>query len=328
MGSRAITLLIAATVGAAVSSGCNAGAAEARDLDAACAGGDATACDELGVRFREGRFVLADWRRASDLFQRACEGGEGQGCVRLARLHVHRAAERRGVSLDSAAAATLLEQGCDAGAMIGCTDLADLVLATDSMAVADSTAAGNEVEGVLDSPAARRAAALYRRACQGGEMTGCTRLGVLYEEGRGVEGDPVRAAELHRRSCDGGSSLGCTHLGGSYEAGRGVERDVGRAARLYEEACETEMAGCFQLAELYLRGAGVPLDHERAVELFDDACYGAVRDDERRAPVAESCVRVGDLFANGTGVERDLYRAARYFRRACNLGVEEACRRS
>lgn len=338
MVSRSIAFLCGAVMVAAASYGCNAGAAEARDLDAACAGGDAAACNELGVRFRDGRYVLADWRRASGLFREACEGAEGEGCVRLARLHVHPRAQGRGVANDSAAAAGLFERGCDAGAMTGCTDLGDLILAVDSALAVDSTAVPDsafaatlELAGASHAPggdAQARAAGLYGRACEADEMPACTRLGVLYGEGRGVEPDPTRAAELHRRACDGGSQLGCTHLGLAYEAGEGIEPDPGRAASLYETACETEMVACHHLADLHTRGVGVEQDRERAVELFDDACYGVLRDDERLPPFAASCFRLGDMLANGIGVERDLYDAARYFRRACALGIDEACRRS
>lgn len=353
IGPLRTAAMACALVAAAATTGCYERAAEARDLDAACSGGDATACNELGERMRAGSGVLADWRRASDLFGQACEGGEGEGCVRLARLHVHSRGERRGVPADSALATTLFERGCDAGAMVGCTDLADMILATDSLAAAeaadeatsdldrgtvtaadtasalDSTTAGasGETPGAR-SPVATRAATLYRRACDGEEMTACTRLGLLYGRGRGVERDPTLAAELHDRACEGGSQLGCTHLGLAYAEGVGVEANPERAASLFETACETEMAGCHHLADLYTRGVGVAQDWERAEELFDDACYGVIRDDERLPPFAASCFRLGDMAANGTGVERDLYDAARYFRRACNLGIDEACRRS
>ena len=309
------TLLLAALAAAAASFACNPGAGEARELDAACAEGDAAACNQLGYRVRQGQYVLADWRRAADLFRQACDGGEPEGCVRLARMHVHRAAQRRGVALDSAVAETLFQQGCDGEALVGCTDLAGLYV---GRTVADTTGA-TDLYG--------RAAGLYERACEGGEMTGCTRLGALYGEGRGVAGDPDRAADLHRRACDGGTQLGCAHLGQSYESGQGVERDAVRAAALYEQACETEMTGCFRLAGLYTRGVGVAQDYERAAELFDDACDGTMRRDVGSPPVAESCFRLADMIVNGT-VDRPLWRASRYFRSACSLGHDEACGRS
>jgi hypothetical protein len=109
-------LIVAATV---LVSACNPGAREARELAASCSGGDAAACNELGQRVSQGQYVLRDWRRTAELFQDACDGGESEGCVRLARMHVHSEARSRGVALDSALAATLLLLGCDGGAMVG-----------------------------------------------------------------------------------------------------------------------------------------------------------------------------------------------------------------
>lgn len=298
----------AAILAGAASFGCSPGAGEARDLDASCQEGDAAACNELGYRVQQGQYVLADWRRASDLFTQACDEGEAEGCVRLARLHLHARAQSRGVSHDSMIAETLLEQGCDGGELSGCTDLAELYL--EGRGSGDTGAAG-----------------LYLRACDGGEMLGCTRLGLLHEEGRGVESDPVRATDLHDRACNGGSPLGCTHLGQSYETGLGVDLDAPRAAGLYEGACEDEMLGCFRLAALYVDGNGVSQDPEQAIELFIKACYGTLRQDEGSPGIGESCFRAGDMIVNGV-VDRPLWRASGYFRSACSRGYEDACGRS
>jgi TPR repeat protein len=124
--SRTAGILFAAA--AAVTLGCNSGAGEARELDAACANGDAAACNRLGYKLREGEHVLADWRRAADLFGQACDGGEGEGCVRLARMQLDERGEDRGVTGDSRTATTLLEQACEGGALIGCIELADMYL--------------------------------------------------------------------------------------------------------------------------------------------------------------------------------------------------------
>ncbi len=296
---------------------CDPRAREARELRASCSAGDAAACDRLGYQNFRGDHVLRDWRRAADLFQAACDGGEGEGCVRLARLHVDASAERRGVAFDSTVAARLLEQGCDRGMLVGCTELGDMYAETDSV-VPDVQA-----KGVLQDFS--RAASLYGRACDGGELPGCARLGVLYRDGTGVERDAARAVALYTRACDGGAPLGCARLGEAYAAGTGVDADPGRAADLFEKACASEMIGCFRLAELLVRDGG---SADRAVELFDKACDGTLAHGDGSPPVSESCFRLGEMYANGSGVDRDVYRAGSYFRRACRLGYQEACRRS
>ena len=298
-----------------LTTGCNPGAAEARELDVACSDGDATACNRLGWRVRQGEQVLADWRRAAALFERACDGGEAEGCVRLARLRLHRSAEGRGITPDTASAVDLFQRGCAAGAAVGCTDLATLHI---DRTEADTTGT-TDLYGL--------AAPLYERACDEGDLKGCTLLGTLHDAGHGVETDVVRAAALHRRACDGGSLLGCAHFGRSLELGSGVEADIARAAGLYERACEEEMTGCFRLAGLHWRGAGVEQDIERAAELFDQACDGTVRRDEGSPPVAESCFRIAEMIVDGE-IDRPLWRASSYFRAACRLGYDDACGRS
>src|SRR5438094_5062081 len=59
---------------------------------------------------------------------------------------------------------------------------------------------------------AARAAALYRKACDGGDARGCTNLGVMYANGDGVAKDAAQAVALNRKACDGGDAGGCTNL--------------------------------------------------------------------------------------------------------------------
>jgi len=96
-----------------------------------------------------------------------------------------------------------------------------------------------------------RAAVLYTKACDGGEVHGCYNLGVDLAEGVGVARDAVRAAALYTRACDGGEPLGCYNLGVSFAAGAGVPRDEARAAAFYTKACAAGVAtGCSLLNDL------------------------------------------------------------------------------
>ena len=49
-----------------------------------------------------------------------------------------------------------------------------------------------------------KAAAFYKKACDGGHMDGCVQLGLLYAEGDGVVKDPAKAKALFEKACDGG----------------------------------------------------------------------------------------------------------------------------
>ena len=62
----------------------------------------------------------------------------------------------------------------------------------------------------------------FKKACDGGNMRGCRSLGVMYDNGIGVEKDFSKAAELFKKACNGGEMLGCRNLGIMYDNGNGV----------------------------------------------------------------------------------------------------------
>ncbi|WP_407932153.1 tetratricopeptide repeat protein [Campylobacter sp.] len=64
---------------------------------------------------------------------------------------------------------------------------------------------GDRVEKDLD-----KAAQLLKKACDGGERSGCGGLGVMYEQGYGVRQDKRLAKEYFSKACDlGEQKLGC-----------------------------------------------------------------------------------------------------------------------
>jgi|KBSMisStaDraftv2_1062788.scaffolds.fasta_scaffold1191868_2 hypothetical protein len=54
-----------------------------------------------------------------------------------------------------------------------------------------------------------KAMALYKKACIGGEMTGCYDLGVCDQVGCGVARDEAKAAALFQQACSGGVKGAC-----------------------------------------------------------------------------------------------------------------------
>jgi len=54
-------------------------------------------------------------------------------------------------------------------------------------------------------------AALYQKACDGGEMGSCINLGFCYEQGTGVGKDAAKAAALYQKACDDGDLRGQLH---------------------------------------------------------------------------------------------------------------------
>jgi len=60
--------------------------------------------------------------------------------------------------------------------------------------------------------------------CDTGDGEACSNLGTMYRlGGRGVARDEARAVELYRKACNLGSTTGCTRLREMYSEGRGVK---------------------------------------------------------------------------------------------------------
>ena len=93
-----------------------------------------------------------------------------------------------------------------------------------------------------------KAAELFKKACDDGNICGCNNLGAMYEKGFGVEKNEQKAVELFKKACDGGEMRGCFNLGIMYEKGNGVEKNFSKAAELYKKACDGgHMRGCYNL---------------------------------------------------------------------------------
>ncbi len=79
-------------------------------------------------------------------------------------------------------------------------------------------------------------------------VVGVVFLGVLYENGEGVEKNLIKAAQFYSKACDLNNGRGCNNLGVLYEYGQGVEKDLTKAAYFYSKACKLgEQLACESL---------------------------------------------------------------------------------
>ncbi|XYI03782.1 tetratricopeptide repeat protein [Sorangium sp. So ce1128] len=124
------------------------------------------------------------------------------------------------------------------------------------------------------------AVARFTSACDRGLAEGCYNLGLMVDEGVGVNKDTRRAATLYRKAhdlfsaaCDGGDTTSCHRVGmvyaGDRSAFRGDERDAGS----YRASCDKgSTEDCYHLGLLFEGGIGVARDDRRAAALFAKAC--------------------------------------------------------
>ncbi|GAA8729800.1 hypothetical protein HpBT353_01170 [Helicobacter pylori] len=85
--------------------------------------------------------------------------------------------------------------------------------------------------------------------------------------------DFSKARKYFEKACDLNNGGGCSNLGVLYQNGQGVEKNLTKAAQFYSKACELkEGDGCGALGALYYNGDGVKQDFKKAVALFEKAC--------------------------------------------------------
>ena len=152
---------------------------------------------QLAAYYENGLAGLpASERIARDFYARACEGWPAPnarpGCAGLARMMI----EGRGGPADESGGFEMLQSLCSEGWAMACTDLAQQ----------------QELRGEASDS---QVTALLARACDGGDLFGCSVLGFRYETETGAPYDIARARALYERACDGGEMLGCglRHVG-------------------------------------------------------------------------------------------------------------------
>ena len=167
--------------------------------------------------------------QASPLLQKACDGGEMEGCAILGALYY----SGNGVAQDYAEAKSLYQKGCNGGVMEGCSGLGVLY---------------DHGQGVTEDNALSRS--FFQKACNGGDMSSCRIVGYFYYIGHGVIQDYDQARSLYRKACDGGEMEACDALGVLYQDGHGVARDRALARLFYKKACEGgDERGCTHLGK-------------------------------------------------------------------------------
>ncbi|GAA8359848.1 hypothetical protein HpBT206_05260 [Helicobacter pylori] len=76
-----------------------------------------------------------------------------------------------------------------------------------------------------------KAKGYFEKACGLNNGDGCNGLGVLYEDGQGVEKNLTKAAYFYSKACELKEGDGCGALGGLYYNGDGVKQDSKKSCR-------------------------------------------------------------------------------------------------
>lgn len=152
----------------------------------------------------------------------------------------------------------------------------------------------------------------FLEAAEIGSVDAQWNLGLLYNEGIGVELNPEEARYWFEKAAKAGHSRAQFNLSLMYMTGRGVEKDFTKASELLQLSAENGyIDAAFGLAELYTVGQGVPQDYSKAVEWFEKAA-------EAGHPRAQS--NLGTFYVEGQGVEKNEMEAFKWFKKAADIG--------
>lgn len=172
---------------------------------------------------------------------------------------------------------------------------------------------------------ARCASKSKTAGCDATAATDCKALARRHTLGRGLPFDMRKAANLFGRACEHGDLEACAALGLQVQDGLGIAADLRAAMALYQRACRGGRGvGCFNLALIYRSGnAGVAVDEAKAEQLFRQAVQHYQASCEKGE--LAWCMNLGVMYEDGWGVNKDLAKAARIWRAACMGGNGDAC---
>lgn len=157
-----------------------------------------------------------------------------------------------------------------------------------------------------------KARTYYEQAAELGNMYALFNLAWMYENGQGVAVDMTKAVDYYEQAGELGNTDALFNLGWMYENGQGVPQDMSMALAWYEMAAKRgNAAAAYQAAEICRFGDGVEIDTAKAVgflELAADLDH------------SDALFALGYLYAYGEGVEQDYAKAKEYYERAAALG--------
>lgn len=143
---------------------------------------------------------------------------------------------------------------------------------------------------------------IWEKMAGDGDGQAMNNLGVIYDQGQGVEPDAGRAAHWFAQAANAGNPSGMSNYGRMLEQGRGVPANPAEAARWFDLAARKGQAEAqYNLGLLYENGRGVARDETAAAAWYSRAASQNQKD---------ALARLGHFYRIGRGVEKNRERAA------------------
>lgn len=172
-------------------------------------------------------------------------------------------------------------------------------------------------------------------AAESGDAAAQYRLGLMYEEGKGVRQDDASALRWYRKSAVQGNPDAQYRLGRIYEEGKGISQDNSFALRWYRKSAGQGNSDAeYSLGMMYEKGQGVGQDNEQAARWYSvSADHGNPDAKERlkerkwdllvRASLkndSDAQYELGRMCLDSSGAEHYEEDAAKWFLKAAEHG--------
>ena len=159
-------------------------------------------------------------------------------------------------------------------------------------------------------------AQLWKDAAAQGHIIAQSNLGVMYENGKGVQQDYAEAVKWYRRGAEQGFADAQCNLGFMCSHGQGMQQDYAVAVKWYRRAAEQgHLDAQCNMGLMYSNGLGAKLDYAEAVKWYRRAA---------KQGNAEAQYELGIMYAKGRGVQQDFCEAALWFEKAAIQGHDQA----
>jgi TPR repeat protein len=109
----------------------------------------------------------------------------------------------------------------------------------------------------------------YQEAAEQGEPEAQLQLGLLYEQGTGVERDPEEALRWFTLAAEQGNAAAQANLGDLFEFGDGIKSNKAAAYYYRQAATQGYRDAQLDLGRLYELGKGLPQDPVQAYRWYD-----------------------------------------------------------
>lgn len=155
----------------------------------------------------------------------------------------------------------------------------------------------------------------YQRGANAGIPSCLYRLGMLMIE-KEVAGETEKGFSLIQQAAEAGYSYAQNYMGKAYRFGWNVKVNPVRATNWFTKAAEQNLPDAMcNLGDMYSAEDGLTVDYEKAFYWYGKAA---------EANHYRALTELGDLYYAGKGVERDFAKALEYYLKACDEGYPYA----